>query len=82
MNKEELLKTVNKEIYRRFPAVRDKKPKVKLQQPSNARSIRKEPTYLLTYHSKVKLSDNKSLPYWVRVVTNSNGKILKISTSR
>ena len=79
---DEVIQIVNKEIYRRFPEVNGKKPKVVQQQLSQARSIGKQPTYLLTYQSRVKLQNNKSLPYWVRVVVNTQGKILKLSTSR
>lgn len=82
MIEEDVIEAISKDIYRRFPAVEGKKPKVKLQQLSDNRSIGKAPTYLLTYHGRVSLPNRKTLPYWVRVVTNSKGKILKISTSR
>jgi len=80
--KEQTLQAINDDIYRRFPAVKGKKPRVNLQHISDSRSIGKTPTYLLVYQSQVKLPNNKSLPYWVRVVADPHGKILKISTSR
>jgi len=80
--KEEVIQDISKQIYRRFPAVEGKKPRVKQRQIPEGRSISKAPTFLFTYHSRVKLPANRSLPYWVRVVVDKRGKIMKITTSR
>jgi hypothetical protein len=71
---QELIEKVSKKIYRRFPAVKGAKPRVQTRRP--------EGSYTLAYHSVVTTSNRKSLPYWVRVVVDESGKILKITTSR
>jgi hypothetical protein len=80
---EQIVQAVSKEIYRRFPAVRGKKPKVRLQQPAKkAGAPKKAPAYVLTFCAQVTTSTLKRLPYRVRVVVDESGKILKITTSR
>jgi len=74
--KREMINSVNLKIYRQFPEVKGKSPKVSLQTSSSMK------TYLLIYSGKSKTSDNKSISRVVRVVANENGKIIKISTSR
>ncbi len=81
MNQDQI-NTVNREVYRRFPELKDKKPKISLQEVSKSRSIAKAPTYLLIYQGQVVVSGQKKLPRLVRVVADEQGKILKISTSR
>jgi hypothetical protein len=78
---EDVTQAVCKMVYRRFPAVREVKPKVTVQRPSQEGSEEAR-TYLLAFHSQVKLNSGKSLPYWVRVVVGRDGEIHKISTSR
>jgi hypothetical protein len=81
MNRE-LLQAINQEVYRRFPEVKDKRPKIQRQDISASRSIAKNPTYLLIYQGQVTTANQKILPRVVRVVASEQGKILKISTSR
>jgi hypothetical protein len=78
--KSSALSTVRKEVYRRFPEFSGVRPKVQTQRSSSAKNGDK--TYLLTFKTKADLPGNKSMPRWVRIVANENGKILKISTSR
>ncbi len=79
--KRESINSVNSKVYRQFPEVKGKSPKVSLQKTSsvNTRALK---TYLLIYSGKVKTSDNNSMSRVVRVVANEKGKIIKISTSR
>lgn len=76
--KAELIEKVNKQIYRRFPAVKGSKPRVQSRQPGGVNSSRE---YTLAYHNKVTTSTGKSMPYWVRVVIDERGNIIKITTS-
>ena len=78
---EEVTQAVCKMVYRRFPAVRGVKPKVTLQRPSQG-GAKGSRTYLMAFSSQVELGGGKKLPYWVRVVVDQEGEILKISTSR
>ena len=71
----------NKEIYRRFPEVKGKKPSIRKRQLPKTRSIARSNTYLLTYKSQALTVTNRSMPYCVRVVANEKGKILKITMS-
>lgn len=80
MNREQL-QMINKEIYRRFPEVKDNPPKVERQDIAKTRSISKPITYLLIYKGKVLTAGQKTLPRLVRVVVNEDGKILKVTTS-
>lgn len=81
MNRE-LLQAINQEVYRRFPEVKDKRPRVQKQEVVNTHSISKPLTYLLIYQGQVLTAGQKMMPRLVRVVVNEQGKILKISTSR
>jgi len=76
-----LIQNVSEEVYRRFPEVRGKKPKVQAIDPNEGRSIVKSPTHLLIFQGQAVTSTQKSLPYLVRVVVDEQGKILKISMS-
>jgi len=77
----EIVTSINKEVYRRFPELNGKAPKIRSQntRSKNARSL---PTYLFVYSGTVRISENKTMPRLVRVIVNEKGKILKISTSR
>jgi hypothetical protein len=73
-----LLSTVNHEVYRRHPEFQGVHPKVKEQGDSKA----SQPNFLLTYQRKAQLEDGKSITRYLRVVVSSQGKIIKITTSR
>lgn len=73
---------ISQEIYRRFPEVKGSHPKVLRQNTAQAKSIPATNTYLITFQGKVSMADQHSMPRWVRVVADDEGKILKITTSR
>jgi hypothetical protein len=68
-----VLDKVCRQVYRRFPNLKNKKPKVTSQ--GNDR-------YLLLFSSSGKTPDGKTIKQTVRVVTDNSGRILKTSTSR
>jgi hypothetical protein len=74
--------TISSSIHKQFPEFTGIKPKVRLQGDAKSGSKQKVPTYLLTYESKVRVAEGKTLTRWVRVVATDSGKILKITTSR
>jgi hypothetical protein len=81
-----LIEAVCEEVYRRFPEIRGKKPKVQKvssteELAQKGRSISRAPTYLLIFQSQAVTANQKSLPTLVRVVIDERGKILKISMS-
>jgi len=78
----EIIRVVNKEIYRRFPEMYGKTPQVRAQKIPQNPEINKSQTYLLVYSSYVQTVDKNTLHRYVRVTINDKGKILKISTSR
>ena len=79
--KREAINSVNSKVYRQFPEVKGKSPKVSLQN-SKTGNPGSPKTYLMVYSGTKITSDNKSIRRIVRVVANEKGKILKISTSR
>ena len=78
---QKLVNTISKQVYRRFPDVNEKKPKVR-KQTAIGKSPNSKTTYLLTYHGKVKAQGGKIINCYVRVVADANGKIIKMSSSR
>lgn len=80
--KPKVLKKVVDQIHRRFPEFTGSKPKVRVRNAPQEKSVRTAPTYLLTFHCKASTNGKKIIPRWVRVVVNEQGKILKITTSR
>jgi len=78
---QKFIQIISQEVYRRFPEVRGKKPKVRSLNLPNSRSITRSPVCLLTFHGQAVTSTGKSLPYCVRVVANEQGRILKITMS-
>ena len=77
----EIVTSINKKVYRRFPELNGKAPKIQSQN-THAKNEGSLCTYLLIYSGTVRISGNKTMPRLVRVVVNEKGKILKISTSR
>ena len=67
------LTSVCEKVYRRFPIVANKKPKVTAQ--GNDR-------YLMIFSSSGKTPDGKTIQQTVRVVTTADGRIIKSSMSR
>ena len=78
---QEIIRTINQEVYRKFPEFNGKKPKIELRKTPKSGDV-SELTYLLIYQMRVTTADNKSMSRYVRVVITEQGKIIKISTSR
>lgn len=81
-----VIQTISQEVYRRFPDLRGRRPRVQAVKPGQSHSAGLTSTqgarYLLVFAGRVATSTGHLLPYNVRVVVNEQGKILKISTSR
>lgn len=80
-----ILKQVVTQIYRRYPEFAGCQPKVRAQAPPHSQTGDQPPNYLLTFSGKAiakSASGNKSMPRYLRVVIDANGKILKVTTSR
>lgn len=76
-----LVKKISTRIYRQFPEMDGKKPKIRLQTGAAGQVRPVKPTYLLTYSTRLNLNGGKTLSRTVRVVADTGGKIIKISTS-
>jgi hypothetical protein len=76
-----LIEHVNQMVYRRFPEMHGKKPKVLERRSSKNATGSDSHIYLFSYNTVANISPGKSLPRWVRVVVSDKGKIIKITTS-
>ncbi len=79
---ERLVENICREVYRRFPELRGRRPRIQpfnLERPSSPSASVK---YLLTFRGSATTANSKALPYLVRVVVSAQGKILKMSMSR
>jgi hypothetical protein len=76
-----LVKKISTHVYRQFPEMEGKQPKVRLQTGAAGQTRAIKPTYLLTYNTRLSLNGGKTISRSVRVVADPNGKIIKISTS-
>jgi hypothetical protein len=76
------IKSISTQIYRRFPEVAGSQPKVSPQSAPHAKSSPDSMSYLITYSGQVKSPNGKTIPRIVRVIANSKGHILKVTTSR
>jgi hypothetical protein len=74
----EMVQSISKQVYRRFPEFKGIKPKVR-SQPTPKTDHK---TYLLTYATRARIDEERFLDRWIRVVVDESGKIIKISTSR
>lgn len=61
------------QVYRRFPTLANKKPKVTTQGQDR---------YLLVFSASEKAPDGKVIHQTIRVVTTADGRIIKSSMSR
>jgi len=81
----ELIESITRDIYRRFPEVAGVKPKVR-KQPQEKDQTKVIPlekrNYLLTFNKDARGPGGQTIPRWVRVVVSPKGKILKITTSK
>ncbi len=71
--KSDAISKVCKTVYKRFPEVAGSKPKVTLQSAGK---------YLLLFSSKGRTATGKEISHTVRVVSDEQGAIKKISSSR
>jgi len=71
--KNEAITKVCKAVYGRFPEFDGKKPKISSQSTDK---------YLLLFSTMSQLTDGKQIPQTIRVISDSQGQILKISSSR
>ncbi len=69
----EMITSICRQVYRRFPEMEGRAPKVKPQGESQV---------LLIFSTKVTTASGRTIEKTVRVVAGSSGKILKISESR
>ena len=76
----ELVKKISKSVYKKFPELDGKKPKVKPE--PQAKSFRAENKFILTYKGFAIDQSGRKFPRNVRVVADQKGKILRMSTSR
>ena len=67
------LENVCKSVYRRFPSLKDKRPRVIRQG---------EDHYLIVFSGSGESPDGKNIQQTVRVVATEDGKIVKTSMSR
>lgn len=79
---QKLIKSISSQVYRRFPEMAGSQPQVRLQASPQPKSIASDSTYLLTFRSTVEAHDGKRIARVVRVIANSQGRILKVTTSR
>jgi hypothetical protein len=77
-----LVDSISKQIYKRFPEVDGKKPKVRRQTSNSGNKSKSTGTYLLTFQGKAKVQGGKTINRYIRVVADDEGKIIKVSTSR
>lgn len=81
------LSMITKHVEHQFPEVMGSKPTVQVQHPPKAKSHSRlqdtsDNVFLVTYRGIANSSTGSKIPRLVRVVVNTDGKILKITTSR
>lgn len=75
-----ILKRISTQVYKQFPELEGIRPKVQSQ--SMPKAMGEQMNYLIIYKGIVKTTAGKSVQRIVRVVVTSQGKILKMTTSR
>jgi hypothetical protein len=70
------IKSISSQVYRSFPELNGVQPEVKAA-PSGSQG-----GYTLVYQTRVKTSTGKSILRRVKVVSSSEGQILKITSSK
>lgn len=73
---------ISQSVYRQFPEFKGKRPKIDRNYGPQSKSASKADKHLLIYSTTAKNAAGKSIPRRVRVVADSRGKIIRISTSR
>jgi hypothetical protein len=79
---EKLIDNICREVYKGFPELRGKRPRVRPYSLERNSSPNASPKFLLIFQGHAITATNKTLPYLVRVVVSAQGKILKMSMSR
>jgi hypothetical protein len=67
------LDSIYRQVYARYPEVNGKRPRPQVYGKDQ---------YLLVFHTTASLPDGKKMERTVRVVTSSEGKIQKMSSSK
>jgi hypothetical protein len=75
---QDIVKKITGKVIKRFPEMKEVRPSVKKRSNSNQKSLQFE----LTYKGKVKVASGHTINRIVRVVANTKGKILRMSTSK
>ncbi|MGD8732089.1 MAG: hypothetical protein PVH92_09425 [Anaerolineales bacterium] len=78
MSDKDIVRSVSREVSRKFPEMEGVRPTVKHQKTKNGDLAQ----ILLTYKGKAVLPGGKTIKRIVRVVANERGQIKKISTSK
>jgi hypothetical protein len=78
MAEKDIVRSVSKEVARKFPEMAGVRPNVKRQKSKSGELAQ----FLLTYKGKADLPGGKTIKRIVRVVANERGQIKKISTSK
>ncbi len=84
---DQLIDTICRQVERQFPEMKGVKPRVRVQEPPvgktgrNNQSHNTQPVYQLTFDQKITTADGNRLQRRVRILANSLGTILKITTS-
>lgn len=77
-----VVSAVTREVFRRFPEMRGVRPKI-LPYAGAKKEVSDPPQkYLLIFQKQVQATPARKLPYVVRVIVNSDGKILRMTMSR
>jgi hypothetical protein len=79
---QKLVDNICREVYQKYPELRGLRPRVQPFVVEKNRNSNASPKFLLIFQEKATTATSKTLPYSVRVVVNSQGKILKMSMSR
>ena len=79
-----IVQSISNKVYKKFPEISGKKPKVRKQRANGGlpKSVNPAPNYLLTFRGVGQGPGGRKIPRLVRVVATTRGKIIKISTSR
>jgi hypothetical protein len=78
-----ILDQISQDIYRQFPEMKGVNPKVRTQPGAKKNtSDAHGSSYLLSFETRTSLANGAKISRLVRVTVDTNGKILKISTSR
>jgi hypothetical protein len=70
---------VSQHVTARFPQMSGVKPKIQSQ---TIPGVDTSSTYLLTFRSQSQTANGKTIAFYVRVVADENGQILRLTTSR